>query len=136
MIDTLQRWTVLPAHEENLERAIVSVMDLSQRKQIEAAEEKARSYAEKISAAENALREQLDFNQVLDQVLVHIRQFAPYDGANILLIDNGVARPTRIHGYEGVDPLEIEKIRNVQLDVRSNPRFERNDRNAPSGACS
>jgi PAS domain S-box-containing protein len=123
VIDILLRWTVLPTHVENLDRVIISVVDLTQRKQIEAAEENARSYAEKLNAAENILREQLDFNQVLDQVLVHIRQFAPFDGTNILLIDKGIARPTRILGYEDVDPLEIEKIRNVQLDLRNNLRF-------------
>lgn len=123
VIDILLRWTVLPAFETNLERVIISIVDLTQRKQIEAAEENARSYAETLSAAENALREQLDFNQVLDQVLLHIQRFAPYDGTNILLIDKGIARPTRIQGYEGIDPLEVEKIRNVALDVRSNPRF-------------
>ncbi len=123
LIEILLRWTVLPAHEENLERVIVSIVDLTQRKQIEAAEENARSYAEGLSTAENALREQLDFNQVLDQVLIHVRQFAPCDGTNILLIENGIARPTRIFGYEGVDPQEVEKIRNVQFEVRNNVRF-------------
>ena len=123
LINILLRWTVLPAHEENLDRVIISVVDLTQRKQIEAAEENARSYAERISTAENALREQLDFNQVLDQVLVQVRQFAPCDGSNILLIEDGIARPTRIYGYEGVDPLEVEKIRGVQLEVRNNFRF-------------
>ncbi len=123
LVDILLRWTVLPTYEDNLERVIISVVDLTQRKQVEAAEDNARVYAESLSAAEIALREQLDFDQVLDQILVHISHFAPYDGTNILLIENGIARPTRIHGYEGVDPLEIEKIRNVQLDVRVNSRF-------------
>ena len=123
LIDILLRWTILPEHEDTLDRVIISVVDLTQRKRIEAAEEKAHTYAETLNAAENALREQLDFEKVLDQILVHIHHFAPYDGANILLIENGIARPALIHGYEGIDPLEIEKIRNVQLAVHSNPRF-------------
>ena len=91
------RWTVLPAYEQALERVIISAVDLTQRKLAEEAEQQARDFNDALQAAEAVLRESLDFDQVLDRVLDQLHFFAPYDGANILMIDQGVARPLRVY---------------------------------------
>ena len=122
-VDILMRWTVLPAYEQALERVIISAVDLTQRKLAEEAEQQARDFNDALQAAEFVLRESLDFDQVLDRVLDQLHFFAPYDGANILMIDQGVARPLRVTGYENVDPAEVEHIKQVHLDVVQNPRL-------------
>jgi signal transduction histidine kinase/CheY-like chemotaxis protein/PAS domain-containing protein/HPt (histidine-containing phosphotransfer) domain-containing protein len=120
-LDILLKWNVLIGYEQTLERVIVSVIDLTHRRQAEQAERKVRAFNDALRLAEVALRESLDFEQVLDRVLDQIAEFAPYDGASILILDQQVAHPVRTRGYEQLEPEELEKIQQIWLV--GSPRF-------------
>jgi PAS domain S-box-containing protein len=122
-LEILVRWNVLPTYEQSLQRVIISVIDLTHLRQAEVSEQNARAYNDALRTAESVLRECLDFEQVLDKVLEQLHFFAPFDGANILLIDQGIARPSRLIGYEHIDPIEVEKIKLTQFDYQANPRL-------------
>lgn len=117
----LLKWNALIGYEYTLERVIVSVVDLTHRRQAEQAERNARAFNDALRSAEVVLRESLDFDQVLDRVLDQIAEFAPYDGASILMLDHQVAHPVRMRGYEQLDPEELEKIQ--QMWLVGSPRF-------------
>jgi signal transduction histidine kinase/CheY-like chemotaxis protein/PAS domain-containing protein/HPt (histidine-containing phosphotransfer) domain-containing protein len=120
-LDILLKWNALIGYEQTLERVIVSVVDLTYSRQVEQAERNARAFNDALRSAEVILRESLDFEQVLDRVLDQIAQFAPYDGASILLLDQQVAHPVRTRGYEQLGPEELEKIQ--QMWLVGSPRF-------------
>jgi len=63
------------------------------------AERKQRELAEALQRAGAALSESLDFDTVLDQLLQQIGQVVPFDSANVMLVDDGRVRVTRMRGY-------------------------------------
>lgn len=119
-IDLLIHWTVLPGYEQTLERVMVSVVDITQQTLAKQSEMRVRALNDALSAADIALRSSLDFEKVLELVLDQARVFAPYDGASLLLLEDGIARPVQTRGYEqfGVD--EVEKIRQVRIVLAEN----------------
>jgi signal transduction histidine kinase/DNA-binding response OmpR family regulator/PAS domain-containing protein/HPt (histidine-containing phosphotransfer) domain-containing protein len=124
-LEILMKWNVLAGSEETFERVIISIVDLTRRKLGEEAEQKTRIYSEALRNAEAALREKIEMDQVLEEVLNQIQNFAPYDGASILFVEDGIARPTRIRGYTGIAEEDLEKIRRVRLNVQKIPRFRK-----------
>jgi signal transduction histidine kinase/CheY-like chemotaxis protein/PAS domain-containing protein len=101
------------------------ITDFLHLRQVEVSEQNARAYNDALRVAEAELRECLDFDQVLEMVLQQLHSFAPYDGANILMIEKGIARPARLIGYKQIDPLEVEKVRLTQFDIQFNPRLQK-----------
>jgi len=61
----------------------------------------------------------LDYNEVLDQILVNLKWVLPHDRADIMLVDDGIARVVHSRGYEGVG-LE-EWIEALQTPVEQVP---------------
>lgn len=68
--------------------------------QLFAGEREQRTFSEALRATADAINRTLEFDEVLDFVLAHIVQVVPHDAANIMLIEEGVARVVRGHGYE------------------------------------
>jgi len=122
-LDILFKWNVLTGSEHTLERVIISAVDLTLRKAAEETEHKTHVFNDILRDAEAALRQKLDLEQVLDEVIHQIQNIVTYDGASILMVEDGIARPTLIHGYAGVAETELERIRQVRLDVRALARF-------------
>jgi PAS domain S-box-containing protein len=73
--------------------------DITERKQAEAAEHEQRALAEALHDTAAALNSTLRLDEVLDRVLKSVGKLVPYDNAGILLIEDGVARCVRLHGY-------------------------------------
>jgi len=63
------------------------------------AEREQRTLAEALRAAAAAITSTLQFDAVLDRILANVGRVLPYDAANIMLIEDGVARVVRGHGY-------------------------------------
>lgn len=63
------------------------------------AEREQRTLAEALRSAAAAVSSTLQFDQVLDRILANVGQVLPHDAANIMLIENGVARVARGYGY-------------------------------------
>lgn len=83
------------------------LVDITERKRSEkerehllAAERIARARAEALRKASLVLGSTLDVNQVLEQLLVQIGRIVPYDSANVMWIEEGVARVTHWRSNE------------------------------------
>ncbi|MCZ2095150.1 MAG: GAF domain-containing protein [Anaerolineae bacterium] len=63
------------------------------------AERDQRTLAEALQAAAAAVSSTLQFDLVLDRILANVGQVLPHDAANIMLIEEGVARVARGYGY-------------------------------------
>lgn len=72
------------------------------------AEREQRELAEALQRAGIALSESLDFDTVLDRLLQQIEQVVPFDSANVMLVDEGRVRVTRMRGYSAYGP-EVER---------------------------
>ncbi|NLX09904.1 MAG: GAF domain-containing protein [Chloroflexi bacterium] len=70
-----------------------------QNAQLFAAERDQRALAEALRDTAAAVSSTLDFNEVLDRILANVGRVVPHQAANIMLIEDGVARIVRGHGY-------------------------------------
>jgi diguanylate cyclase (GGDEF)-like protein/PAS domain S-box-containing protein len=76
-----------------------SLEDITERKEMEAAEREQRLLAEALSDTAAALSGTLEFDEVLDRILVNMEHVVPHDAANIMLVEKGTARIARSKGY-------------------------------------
>ncbi|GAG59305.1 unnamed protein product, partial [marine sediment metagenome] len=90
-----------------------SLEDITERKEMEAAEREQRLLAEALSDTAAALSGTLEFEEVLDRILVNMEHVVPHDAANIMLVDKGSARIARSKGY----------ISDWEEDARQESRF-------------
>lgn len=74
--------------------------EVIERRRIESAEREARATAEALQHASQAVNSSLDLEEVLDRILGVLRQALPHAAASIILVDAGVARILRRHGWE------------------------------------
>jgi diguanylate cyclase (GGDEF)-like protein/PAS domain S-box-containing protein len=76
-----------------------SLEDITERKQMEEAEHRQRVFAESLRDTAAALSGTLEFEEVLDRILVNLGKVVQHDAANIMLVDKGLARIARSKGY-------------------------------------
>ncbi len=76
-----------------------SLEDITERKLMEEAEREQRVLAEALRDTAAALSGTLEFDEVLDRILVNMGHVVPHDAANIMLADKGLARIERSKGY-------------------------------------
>lgn len=98
------------------------VMDVTLRKQAEAAEREQRLLTEVLRDSIALLNSATDLESILDSILTFVKRVVPNDLANIFLIDDEmVARSVRRHGYQerGVD----DQVGNVRLLVYDLPHL-------------
>jgi diguanylate cyclase (GGDEF)-like protein len=67
------------------------------------AEKKQRKLAQALQHTGRAIQSSLDLEVVLDQILDQIETAIAYDSANLILVEEGVARTVRQHGYQDQD---------------------------------
>jgi len=85
------------------------------------AERKQRELAEALQRAGVALSESLDFDTVLDRLLQQIEQVVPFDSANVMLVEDGRVRVTRMRGYSGYGRGVEEQVRQYSQEIASVP---------------
>jgi diguanylate cyclase (GGDEF)-like protein/PAS domain S-box-containing protein len=76
-----------------------SLEDITERKQMQEAEQKQRMIAETLRDTSAAISGTLQFDEVLDRILTNMSKVVPHDAANIMLADRGLARIERSTGY-------------------------------------
>lgn len=81
-----------------------SLEDISSRKQAEDSERQQRILSEALRDVAAALNSTLRFDEVLDRILTNIGRVVPHDAALIMLVEEGVAYPVRVQGYEAGGP--------------------------------
>jgi GAF domain-containing protein len=69
------------------------------RERVERAEREERIFAEALRDTALALSSTLDLAQVLDRILENLENVVPHDAADIMLIDEDMARVVRYRGY-------------------------------------
>ena len=76
------------------------VRKITDRVRAEQAEREQRALAQALRAAAEAFNTTLNFDELLDRILDHVKDLVPHDFANILLIDDqGIARMARYRNY-------------------------------------
>ena len=76
-----------------------SLEDITERKLMEEAEREQRMFAESLRDTAAALSGTLEFEEVLDRILVNLGNVVQHDAANIMLVEKGLARIARSKGY-------------------------------------
>ena len=81
------------------------------------AEQQARRVAETLRAANQALTQTLDLDEVLETLLEYIFHLVPYDSANVMLLKDGTHVIMRaLRGYERWSDVEV--VRAITYDVQ------------------
>lgn len=76
-----------------------SLEDITERMEMEAAEREQRVLAEALRDTAAALSGTLEFEEVLDRILLNMELVVPHDAANVMLVEKGSARIARSKGY-------------------------------------
>ncbi len=108
-------------------RRIVTLRDVTDRKAAEARERDLRALAEALRDTSSLINQSLELEDVLDHILDGLQRVVPHDAANVMLIEEGVARIVRHHGYSarGLDDymdtlrFEVERLPNLKQMVTS-----------------
>ncbi|MFW6182699.1 MAG: PAS domain S-box protein [Chloroflexota bacterium] len=98
--------------------------DVTERKQAEAAERQQRTLAEALRDTATVLNSTLDLDQVLERILDNVGRVVPHDGANIMLLEDGVASVVRCQGYYQEQGL-TEKVLDLQFRVDDTLNFSK-----------
>lgn len=93
--------TLLPFQDDNRwTKAMVGVLrDITDRKQIEQAEQEQRILAEALRDTIAALTSTLDLQEVMKRILDNVGRVVPHESANIMLIQGSHCHIEYMHGY-------------------------------------
>lgn len=80
-------------------------------------ERKQRNIAEAHAEIAAALSSTLNLEEILDLILINLERVIPYDAANIMLIESGIARTVRTRGYEKYGAKEAKAIAEIRLPI-------------------
>jgi PAS domain S-box-containing protein len=98
--------------------------DTTDRDRAEAAERERRALAEVLRDTAEALNSILDFEEVLDRILVNIRRVVPSEAAYVLLFEEGIARVVRSREYV-VDQRAASDLLPLRFQVAQIPFMHR-----------
>ncbi|HSM54991.1 MAG TPA: PAS domain S-box protein [Candidatus Sulfomarinibacteraceae bacterium] len=98
--------------------------DVTERKQAEAAERQQRVLAEALRDTATVLNSTLDLDQVLERILDNVGRVVPHDGANIMLLEDGVASVVRCQGYYQQQGL-TEEVLSLQFHIDNTLNFRK-----------
>jgi diguanylate cyclase (GGDEF)-like protein/PAS domain S-box-containing protein len=115
--------TISPIQGKNLQGLgrLFLLHDITKRKQAEADERQQRILAEALRDTAAALNSTLDFDSVLEKILMHVGRVVPTDAANIALLDDhGDLHYVRFYGYEkhAISEADFKKL-SFSLDSSS-----------------
>jgi HD-GYP domain-containing protein (c-di-GMP phosphodiesterase class II)/PAS domain-containing protein len=113
LIDVGISWTAMPGHEEDLSRVLISIIDISQRKQSEREmqhlikdlrilgeeEKNNRIFAEALARNALTLNSSLNTNEIMDAIIQNIDSVIPSDSLSIMLIEGDTFKFVRTKGY-------------------------------------
>jgi PAS domain S-box-containing protein len=115
---TERRWS--PDETSALQMMAASVGAAIKRQQHDAQLRHEREVADTLREVGIVLNSSLDRDEVLGLILDQAHRVVPYDAANVMLIQDGIARIALHRGYEIHSPMN-EQIANVRFDQRNSP---------------
>jgi diguanylate cyclase (GGDEF)-like protein len=95
---------ILPINFRQQEQLLVGLADISARVRLEQAERAARTLAEALRDTAAVLNSTLDFNQVLDHILVEAWRVVRYEAAVIYLLQGDQVQIARSQGLHQAEP--------------------------------
>ncbi len=100
------------------------LVEIEVRKRLENQERQAKEIAEKLRQAGLQLGKSLEFEEVLDLILVQVGQIVPYDGANILFLEGDRAVMRKHRGYEVFGENALNIMDQLALTMDSSPMYQ------------
>ena len=97
----------IPTTYQQVIASQVTIIDVTERMQAEAAERQQRALAEALRDANAALNSSLNLEEVLAQILDTIGRVIPHDAANIMMLHKDVAH---IVGHRGYGDWEMDEV--------------------------
>ena len=102
----LVRWQVASGFEDSLSRVIVSIIDITDRKQAEERqkilaeeEHKQRVFSEALTKNALSLNSTLKTEELLDAIIDNIQNVIPFEAVSIILIEGGHGKIVRSKGF-------------------------------------
>lgn len=83
-----------------------------------------REQAEALRETGEALNSTLDFDEILQLLLVQVTRAIRYDSANIILIEGDIATIDYTQGYERYGQETVEKVSNLSFKVSETPNLK------------
>ena len=120
-IHVKMRLSIVPGYEDSWNKVIISFTDITDLKEIQQSEQKQRMLAESLRDTAAALNSTLDFEEVLERILVNAGRIAPHQLTNILLIEAGAARIVRHRGYAEIGLKQF--IETLRLPIAETPNL-------------
>ncbi len=87
------------------------------------AERRQRELAEALRDAGTAFSSTLDLDTIIDALLTQIARVVPYDAANVMVVENNIARIHQARGYDSFGEISLEEIQGLTFDVRQTPNL-------------
>ena len=87
------------------------------------AERRQRELAEALRDAGTAFSSTLDLDTIIDALLTQIARVVPYDAANVMVVENNIARIHQARGYDSFGETSLEEIQGLTFDVRQTPNL-------------
>ena len=98
-----------------------AVQDITARRKAEAAEREQRALAEALRDTAAALNSTLNFDELLDRILTNVSRVVSNGGANIMLLEQGVARVVRCRGEAYLQRHLDEPLLSLRCPIASWP---------------
>ena len=129
-IDVSLSWSVLPGHEGDLSKTVLSITDITDRKlaekemrrlindlhKLSEKEKKDRIFAEALAKNVISIKSTLNTDEILDSILNTINNVVPADAISIMRIEGEHARIVRARGYQERGLTDWVKRRQFKLD--------------------
>jgi PAS domain S-box-containing protein len=112
-----ERTAALQTANESLQR------EIAERTAAEKAEREQRALSEALRDTATALNSTLDLTEVLRRLLTNVEQVVPHDAANIMLIQEGIARVVLARGY--APHVAEERVLAIAFNVDQTPHMRR-----------
>lgn len=87
------------------------------------AERKQRELAEALRDAGTAFSSTLDLDTIIDALLTQISRVVPYDAANVMVVENGIARITQARGYNDFGQVSLDEIQGLTFNIFETPNL-------------
>jgi len=113
-LERLGRLAALAIHNAHLYEA--AQREIAERFRAEQAEREQRLFAETLRDAASALNSSLKLDDVLDAILANVERIKPGAPANIMLIEDGMARVARYRGYDALRGIWDAAHANFRID--------------------
>lgn len=113
-------YLVKDAHGDYLKMLPRAVDHVLHRVQLERAEREQRTFADTLYDMARILNSTLDLDKILKLILENIKRIIPHDSANIMLIDDTVARVVQYNGWSSE---RVDTLTDMQFIVKQVPHL-------------